>query len=335
VQIVAFFNHKGGVGKTTLVYNIGLALAEQGKRVLFVDADAQANLTSAALPLEKIESLYGKDETIHGCLSPIIDGSGDVASPVPIQIRNTAWIIAGDIRLSDFEEIAPEGWTQALAGNARGFRVSTALYRVIHSAGTLLEADIALVDLGPNVGALNRTVILGSSGFVIPLAPDLFSLTALPSVGKSASLWVAEWQAALGSAARRSLNLNFEVPEGKPSPLGYVSQQFAVYRQAPAAAYKRWIEQIPDAYANGVVEPMRQAGVHIPSRDAHIGEIRNLSSLIPMAQRSQRAVFELTGSEARGAQFTRARDTYSLFGRLADEIVIRLEELKPNAKNPS
>jgi cellulose biosynthesis protein BcsQ len=335
VRIVAFFNHKGGVGKTTLVYNIGLALAEQGKRVLFVDADAQANLTSAALALEKIESLFDKDETIHGCLSPVIDGSGDIASSVPTQIRETAWIIAGDIRLSDFEEIAPEGWTQALAGNARGFRVSTAMYRVIRDAGEQLGADIAFVDLGPNVGALNRTVILGSTGFVIPLAPDLFSLTALPSVGKSAALWVAEWQAALGSAARRSLNLNFELPDGRPSPLGYVSQQFAVYRQAPAAAYKRWIEQIPEAYRAGVVEPLDQAGVPIPARAPLIGEVRNFSSLIPMAQRTQRAVFELTGSEARGAQFTRARDTYSLFGQLADEIVGRLDEVAAVAEDSS
>ena len=335
MRIVSFFNHKGGVGKTTLVYNIGLALAAQGKKVLFVDADAQANLTSAALQLEKIESLFAKDATIHGCLSPIIDGSGDIASPMPAQIRNRAWILAGDIRLSDFEEIAPEGWTQALAGNARGFRVSTALYRIINSAGSSLGADLALVDLGPNVGALNRTVILGSTGFVIPLAPDLFSLTALPSVGKSTALWVAEWEAARGSAVRRSLNLDFDLPQGEPSPLGYVSQQFAVYREAPAAAYKRWIEQIPEAYRSGVLEPLRQAGVPITTRDARIGEVRNLSSLIPMAQRSQRAIFELTGSEARGAQFTRARDTYSVFGMLADEIVGRLDELATDAENSS
>ena len=325
MRTISFFNHKGGVGKTTLVYNIGLALAQEEERVLFVDADAQANLTSAALDPEAIEPLLENDETIYGALKPLVDGSGDIAPDDPVQIRDSAWLLTGDIRLSEFEEIAPQGWTDALAGNARGFRVSTAIARLTTAVGDMVGADVALIDLGPNVGALNRAAVLGSDGFVVPLAPDLFSLTALPSVGKSTALWVGEWEAAKGSATRRNLQLDFDLPSGVPSPLGYVSQQFAVYRQAPAAAFRRWVERIPAAYEEGVLAPLRDVDVPIPDRPAQIGEVRNLSSLIPMAQRSQRAVFELTGSEARGAQYTRAQDTYEVFSELADEIMERVE----------
>jgi chromosome partitioning protein len=80
---VAFFNHKGGVGKTTLVYNVGLALAQQGKRVLFVDADAQANLTSAALDYNKLEYAFTSGQTIAGSLSPLLlaPGTSDPSTP--------------------------------------------------------------------------------------------------------------------------------------------------------------------------------------------------------------------------------------------------------------
>ncbi|OXM70797.1 MULTISPECIES: ParA family protein [Amycolatopsis] len=332
MRIISFFNHKGGVGKTTLLYNVGMALASHGKRILFVDLDPQANLTSAALSDTVLQRAIDQDLTIHGCLQPLVDRSGDVKPISPFKIRDTAWILPGHIALSEFEEIAPTGWTEAVAGNAGGFRTSTAIYRLISEVGEVVQADFAMMDLGPNVGALNRTAILGSTGFVVPLAPDLFSLTALSSVGKSASLWVSEWQAAIGSMERRQLSFPFTLPEGKPAPLGYVSQQFSVYRQEPAEAYRRWIEQIPEQYQKGIVEPLSRSGAAIPPGAASLGEVKNLSSLVPIAQRSNKAIFELSGVEARGAQHTRARDTYMLFSNLAKEISERVEYVAGKAK---
>ena len=334
LNTIAFYNHKGGVGKTTLLFNLGLALNKLDKNILFVDGDAQANLTSISLSDRTIEDVYNRGQTIYHGLEPLVDGSGDVTFIEPTRIRDGVWVLPGHIRLSVFEEIAPEGWTGALAGNPRGFRVSTAVHRLIALVAEHVGADYIFLDLGPNVGAFNRSALLGADGFVIPMAPDLFSITALPSVGESVGRWVEEWQIARGSANRRNLTLGFELPTGKPSPLGYISQQFAVYRQGPAEAYSRWIKQIPDAYTRGVVRTLEDAGVACPVGEGKVGEVRNLSSLIPMAQRNRSAVFELKGTEARGAQFTRAQSTLSLFTDLVREITRRLEEVTRACRRP-
>lgn len=327
MRTVAFFNHKGGVGKTTLIYNIGLAFAQEGGRVLFLDADPQANLTSAAVDIGRIEEALTGGRTIHSAVKPVVDGYGDFAPIEPLQIRDRAWLLPGDLRLSEFEEIAPQGWTDALAGHPRGFRVSMLLHRLIEYLAEQLRVDLTLVDMAPNVGALNRTALLSSDGFVVPLAPDLFSITALPSVGRSAARWVEEWVVARESAERRKLDLGFDLPVGKPSPLGYVSQQFAIYRERPAAAFKRWIDRIPEEFASGIVEPLKTAGVPLPEGEHHIGEVPNLSSLVPIAQRTNQAIFELSGSEARGAHHTKAVGTYSLFVELANQIQTRTDSL--------
>ncbi|MGN6577458.1 MAG: ParA family protein, partial [Nocardioides sp.] len=270
---VAFFNHKGGVGKTTLLFNVGLAMANRGKTVLFIDADAQANLTSAALKIELYERALTEGQTIHACLQPVINNTGDIRPLAPIQIRDRAYILPGDIRLSAFEEILPTAWVEAVAGNYRGFQISSAMYRLVENLAAVVKADYALIDLGPNVGALNRAIMVGVEGFVVPLSPDLFSLTALPSVGKSTARWVGDWHAALAAGERADLTFDIALPEGFPSPLGYVSQQFVTYRSAPAEAFRRWIEMIPETYREGIVEPLDKAGIETPSEPHLLGEV--------------------------------------------------------------
>jgi cellulose biosynthesis protein BcsQ len=323
MKTVTFFNHKGGVGKTTIVFNTALASTTLGKRVLIVDADAQANLTALALEEEEYGVALERNRTIWSMLQPLVTGAGDFKQIDPIRVRPGVWLLPGDIRLSNFEAICPAGWTEALAGQARGFRVSSALYRIFQALGSAIEADLVLVDLGPNVNALNRTALIAADGFVVPLAPDLFSLQALPSVGNSISTWITEWAVAI---KMKPGDFAIDLPSAKPLPLGYVSQQFSVYRSSPSAAFQRWMDRIPKAYVEGILDSLDYAADNPVLRETPaLGSLPNFYSLIPIAQAANKAVFELSGSEVRGAQYTKARETAYTFSIIAKGIVDRLE----------
>lgn len=318
MRVVAFFNHKGGVGKTTLLFNVALALHELGKSVVIFDADAQANITGLALTEAQYDSALESDFTIWATVAPLVTGAGDISVKTPIEIRERVWVVPGDIRLSNFEAILPVGWTEALAGEARGFRVTSALHRVFSAIGEATDADFALVDLGPNVGALNRSALIASDGFVVPLAPDLFSMMALPSVGNSIRDWKRQWATAVGNQPD---SLGFRLPSGDPQPLGYVSQQFSVYGNRPAAAYRDWLIKIASEYQKGVLSPL---GATSRAGDDQLGALKNFGTLVPTAQNAHKAIFELTGNQARGAQYTRAQGSRKTFADIATGMIARL-----------
>src|SRR5687767_4938226 len=78
---IAVFNHKGGVGKTTLTVNLAAALAEKGKRVLLLDTDPQCNLTSYLLSEDVIDELLDNSDgdkggTIWSAVKPVVEGEG-------------------------------------------------------------------------------------------------------------------------------------------------------------------------------------------------------------------------------------------------------------------
>ena len=85
VPVVTFFNNKGGVGKTSLVYHLTHMFASLGTRVVAVDLDPQANLTAAFLDEETIDDLWNRPsdkQTVYQCIEPLT-AVGDIVSPNP------------------------------------------------------------------------------------------------------------------------------------------------------------------------------------------------------------------------------------------------------------
>src|ERR1035438_4655885 len=85
IRTLALFNHKGGVGKTTLTINIADAMADLGLKVLVVDADPQCNLTSFYLSEKELDDLLGDSDDVNGgtiwsAIKPVVEGKGPIKS---------------------------------------------------------------------------------------------------------------------------------------------------------------------------------------------------------------------------------------------------------------
>jgi chromosome partitioning protein len=324
VKTVAFFNNKGGVGKTTLVYHLAAMFADRGVRTLAVDLDPQANVTSMFLEEERLEVVWPDkiehEDTIYGVLRPIIRGIGDIADPHIENVRDRLGLVIGDLALSTFEDKLSDAWPRCHNRDESAFRTMTAFYRATLRAADAFEADLTLIDVGPNLGAINRAAIIASDHVVIPLGPDLFSLQGLRNLGPSLSAWRESWQELIAKNPDPSLPL----PGGKIEPLGYVVMQHGMRENRPPKAYQRWIKRFPKAYRRDVLgddEVSIQVSPEAGDDPYCLATLKHYRSLMPMAMEAKKPVFFLKPADgAIGAHVEAVRASYQDFHTLARRI---------------
>jgi cellulose biosynthesis protein BcsQ len=331
IPTIAFFNSKGGVGTTSLVYHLAWMYADQGHQVLAVDLDPQANLTTEMVDVERLEVLWspGGADTIYGAIRPQIEGAAGMTPPHRESIAANLELVVGDLSISKFEDELASQWTRCLDGEAHAFRVISAFHRCIQRAAEAATADIVLVDLGPNLGAINRAALVACRHLVVPVAPDLFSLQGLRNLGPTVRAWHDEWQERVPRNPASELGLAIDTM----SPAGYVVLQHAMRLDRPMpspelwmrlnadmhATARDWMSLIPDVYATAVLAS--NPASH-PSRDARcLGSLRWYGSLMPIAQEVRKPIFHLRPADgALGAHARAVREARKDYQEVADRI---------------
>jgi cellulose biosynthesis protein BcsQ len=321
MKTIAFFNNKGGVGKTTLVYHLASMIAERGETVLAVDLDPQANLTNMFLAEERLEQLWQEGEhpaTIFGAVRPIIRGIGDVTTPPVERITPKLGLIVGDLALSTFEDRLSWAWPNCHNRDESAFRIMTAFHRLMHQAASSFGAHWVLIDVGPNLGAINRAALIASERVVIPLGPDLFSLQGLRNLGPALRSWRESWRELLTKNPDSSLDL----PAGEILPLGYVVMQHGMRENRPPKAYLRWIERFPSAYRESVLAEAPTEAIGAADDPYCLAMLKHYRSLMPMAMEARKPVFALKPADgAIGAHNEAVRRAYEDFQTLAARII--------------
>ena len=327
LPVLTFFNNKGGVGKTSLVFHVAWMLSEMGYRVVAVDLDPQANLTSAFLPQEDLEVLWeggssNPNGTIYQCVRPLTE-VGDLLAPQTQRINSRLHLIPGDLSLAGFEETLSQEWPSSLGSSSlfRSFRVLTAFWQIAQLAATQTNADIILADVGPNLGAINRSALIGTDYVVTPLAADIFSLQGLRNLGPTLRGWRADWQKRVANWEQPA----FQLPSGSMDPIGYIMMQHSQRLARPVKAYKKWADRMPATYRGSILndQPLILGGQSFPES---IGSLKHYRSLVPMAQEVRKPIFQLSIADgAIGSHSHAVRDAAEDFSKLTLDILIRIE----------
>ncbi len=317
---IAFFNNKGGVGKTTMVYHMAHMFAELGHRVLAADLDPQSNLTSMFLPMERIaESLEENSGlTIMDAITPLVEG--EAYKPVHVEkIGENIGLLIGSLALSVYEDKFSDTWLKCLDGDAYSFKVTSSLQTIFTDAGQAFDADFLLIDVGPNLGALNRATLIAVDSVVLPVASDLFSLQGIKNLGQTLFKWRKDWQKRLEQYEKDASLL----PQGTMHPRGYVVMQYTAKERRPVKAYLNFANQIPQYYQRYVIGQSPQELLPNVEADPNcLGLLKHYHSLAPMAMEANKPIFFLKPSDgAIGAHVQAVKSAYADFKKVAEEII--------------
>ena len=297
MKSIAFFNNKGGVGKTTLVVNLAAYFALRlKKRVLVIDADPQCNATQAMFSDDFIDKRYSSRTgfSIYKIVQPLAAGKGYSSSITPEEsARFGVDVIVGDPRLALSEDVLARDWSTAISGDTRGLRTTLLFCELLKRCG---KYDFVFFDVSPSLGSINRSVLVACDFFVSPMSVDIFSLRAIENISTVLENWSKQ--------LTRGIEEN-EEPDDLPVKdynwrlrfAGYVTQQYIAKRNAdgnvrPVAAYERIAVKIPELISKYFIG---DEDFPLKLRDYALGSIPTLHSLIPMALDSHGAKRSSTG----------------------------------------
>ena len=216
MKSIAVFNNKGGVGKTTLTYHLGYALAELGYKTLLVDLDPQSNLTLFGLDSEELHDIWqvevtfvddfvqARDEknqlefkdiargvrSIHFLLKPTEDGTDTPKLfAKPLKLHNNLGMIPGRLSIHTYEDKIASRWNDVYGGDPLAIRTVTQIRNFCEEYAKYYSYDYVVLDTSPSLGILNKVIISTVDGFLIPCMPDMFSLYGIQNIGKSLKDW--------------------------------------------------------------------------------------------------------------------------------------------------
>lgn len=327
---IVFFNHKGGVSKTTTAYNLGWKLAET-ERVLLVDADPQCNLTS--LLIDDFDNYYFDDKTKFNNLRDGVEVAFK-GRPAPISAidcyqplrRQGLFLVPGHQNLSEFEAALTFAQTSnnaiATLENLPG-----AFSAFLREVEAKYQITYTIIDLNPGLSSINQNLVLASDYLIIPTNPDPFSIMALETLKTVLPRWAA-W-------LRQSWPLfsesSYPLDQNPPILLGSVIQRFNVRRGKAARPYRDNIEEIkqkiikdlkPALFHAGMLLPDDKYGVPLINSGLCLSEISDFQGILPKALNAGVPVFELTDDEIgeTGPVLEQMKTNRNRFNKLFDKL---------------
>ena len=301
------------------------------KSVLLIDSDPQCNLTSYLLSDDVVDELLNNSneptgQTIWSAVRPVFDNVGVGRFVDPIRVGDLA-LLPGDIRLSEFEEFLGDAWADSFKRRLGALHATSSISDMVSRLSRERPWDFVFYDTGPNIGPLNRVLLLDSDFFIVPVACDLFSVRALGTLGQTIKKWILDARTITSIAPDSAAFLR-----AAPSFLGYVPQRFKVYGRGMTKEASFYLRRIKGRMENDISSVLRDIDRRLaPPRSANpvLGEIPDIASLVQRAQREGVAIWKCSGP---GRQTKSA--TEESFARIASCVAERCGSLAPDGNAP-
>jgi cellulose biosynthesis protein BcsQ len=338
MKTVCFFNNKGGVGKTTLVCNIAANFAKNfSKRVLLIDCDPQCNSTQLILGDDAVADLYWPDKrdsnetnTIIDVISPIQDGDATInlnVTPSPgSSNRFNLDIIPGHPRFSVIEDKLSQAWYEAIGGDIGGIRKTNWCSILCQSFAKCY--DVIFIDLGPSLGSINRTVLLGSDFFVTPMRCDILSIVGIRNIADWLRQWISLYENGIKICEERNPGRLKHYKDIKYTGVivkgyaGYTLQQYIAKSKEgvrrPTKAFERILENVPNEICTHLGDFFAK---NVNIETAKLGDVPHMFSLVPLAQSVNAPIFALSSADGLvGSQYRQVYEYAILLNALSEAI---------------
>lgn len=260
--VISFFNHKGGVGKTTTVHNLSAALADKGKKVLVIDADPQMNLTASVygIPLDSYYDNIGNNND-NDAIDLFSEETDALANEIEyIHSQESTWHSFQSKYLSFYDYLASylydqetdkpifrktssndsNGYVDLISGSIHINKLEAEIYRAvtnqlpgdfrtINQFQNLLDSlkskyDFILIDTQPSASSIVMgLLVMMSDYFISPVIPSFYSLQAIDNLSDIIQNWIS-----LLAPFKKTSNTNGIVIKSKF--LGIIVQQAKRYK---------------------------------------------------------------------------------------------------------
>ncbi|QLA37182.1 ParA family protein [Klebsiella pneumoniae] len=274
---LSLFNNKGGVGKTTLTWNLSVALAAKGKSVLLIDFDPQCNLSIATLGDENFARLLEKNaqvpfgQTIRAFGQPYIQQNrqpeviiSHPKYPMP-QGSGQFDIVAGDFWLNNLSDTLNVG-TDLIAGTSIYRFLMPHLISQAAEQATDIKYDYVLIDLPPSFNTLVRSALYCSDYFIVPCTADMFSAYCIGLIGEMLPKFATDWDQGTSRYLSGNAADSLLPTKGKPKFAGWVFNGFDMRKpqgssvSAEVGADLAHRNVISDAVENNLIPSLRTIG---------------------------------------------------------------------------
>ncbi len=299
-KILSLYNNKGGVAKTTTLFNLAVYAAKEEKRkVLLVDCDPQCNSTELFFcSSEQIDEPDVKlpGTSIYEALRPRFEGESSRIDANKVELAasplyENLFLLRGDINFSRAEQFFATAVAQAITESIHDKNTYAVMGRLLRDLGKLHGFDYILCDVGPSAGSITRMVILSCDGIFVPTAPDRFSYQAILGMGAIMKEWLDRHRAILSTFEPFGLQPNLV----EPAFYGAVVNNYKIHRAGKKkGSYLKWEQLIREAISNSLLDGngLKPASSAVKAQP-FVASIRDVGPMAPVAQMVGKAIFDI------------------------------------------